>query len=74
MDVDLSEVAPRIRELDRAHRFDCGLLPQMASLKLLGIRNTRETSEIQTITQVDDLLGYREDRPSGCELPAVECV
>jgi len=31
------EVAPRIRELDRAHRFDAGLLPQMASLGLLGI-------------------------------------
>jgi alkylation response protein AidB-like acyl-CoA dehydrogenase len=31
------EVAPRIRELDRAHRFDRGLLPQMASLGLLGI-------------------------------------
>jgi glutaryl-CoA dehydrogenase (non-decarboxylating) len=31
------EVAPRIRELDRAHRFDRELLPQMASLGLLGI-------------------------------------
>jgi glutaryl-CoA dehydrogenase (non-decarboxylating) len=31
------EVAPRIRELDRAHRFDRGLLPQMAALGLLGI-------------------------------------
>src|SRR5512134_385654 len=31
------EVAPRIRELDRAHRFDRGILPQMASLGLLGI-------------------------------------
>jgi len=31
------EMAPRIRELDRAHRFDRGLLPQMASLGLLGI-------------------------------------
>ena len=31
------EVAPRIRELDRGHRFDRGLLPQMASLGLLGI-------------------------------------
>ena len=31
------EVAPRIRELDRAHKFDRGLLPQMASLGLLGI-------------------------------------
>src|SRR5215510_16544509 len=31
------EVAPRIRELDRAHQFDRGLLPQMASLGLLGI-------------------------------------
>lgn len=30
-------VAPRIRELDRAHHFDRGLLPQMASLGLLGI-------------------------------------
>jgi glutaryl-CoA dehydrogenase (non-decarboxylating) len=30
------EVAPRIRELDRQHRFDRGLLPQMASLGLLG--------------------------------------
>jgi glutaryl-CoA dehydrogenase (non-decarboxylating) len=30
------EVAPRIRDLDRAHKFDPGLLPQMASLGLLG--------------------------------------
>src|SRR5207253_2326199 len=29
-------VAPRIRELDRAHRFDRGILPQMAELGLLG--------------------------------------
>jgi glutaryl-CoA dehydrogenase (non-decarboxylating) len=31
------EVAPRIRELDRAHKFDRGILPQMAELGLLGI-------------------------------------
>src|SRR5512143_1783115 len=31
------EVAPRIRELDREHRFDPGILPQMAELGLLGI-------------------------------------
>jgi glutaryl-CoA dehydrogenase (non-decarboxylating) len=31
------EVAPRIRELDRAHRFDPNIFPQMASLGLLGI-------------------------------------
>ncbi len=31
------EVAPRIRELDRAHQFDRGILPQMAALGLLGI-------------------------------------
>ena len=31
------EVAPRIKELDRAHQFDRGLLPQMASLGLLGV-------------------------------------
>jgi glutaryl-CoA dehydrogenase (non-decarboxylating) len=31
------EVAPRIRELDRTHTFDRRLLPQMASLGLLGI-------------------------------------
>ena len=30
-------VAPRIRELDREHRFDRGLVPQMAALGLLGI-------------------------------------
>jgi glutaryl-CoA dehydrogenase (non-decarboxylating) len=30
-------VAPRIRELDRAHKFDRGILPQMADLGLLGI-------------------------------------
>jgi len=30
-------VAPRIRELDRAHQFDRNLLPQMADLGLLGI-------------------------------------
>src|ERR1044072_888731 len=31
------EVAPRIRELDRAHQFDRGIFPQMAELGLLGI-------------------------------------
>ena len=31
------EVAPRIRELDREHRFDRGVFPQMAALGLLGI-------------------------------------
>ena len=31
------EVAPRIHDLDRAHQFDRGILPQMASLGLLGI-------------------------------------
>src|ERR671919_723003 len=31
------EVAPRIRELDREHRFDRALFPQMAQLGLLGI-------------------------------------
>jgi glutaryl-CoA dehydrogenase (non-decarboxylating) len=31
------EIAPRIRELDRSHRFDRAILPQMASLGLLGI-------------------------------------
>src|SRR5215813_5400956 len=31
------EVAPKIRELDRAHKFDRGILPQMADLGLLGI-------------------------------------
>jgi glutaryl-CoA dehydrogenase (non-decarboxylating) len=30
------EVAPRIRELDRAHKFDRGILPKMAELGLLG--------------------------------------
>src|SRR6187399_3272340 len=30
------EVAPRIRELDRQHRFDPNILPQMAALGLLG--------------------------------------
>jgi glutaryl-CoA dehydrogenase (non-decarboxylating) len=30
-------VGPRIRELDRAHQFDRGILPQMAELGLLGI-------------------------------------
>src|SRR5262245_66538646 len=30
------EVAPRIRELDRQHRFDPGVFPQMADLGLLG--------------------------------------
>ena len=32
-----SVIAPCIRELDRAHRFDASILPQMASLGLLGI-------------------------------------
>jgi glutaryl-CoA dehydrogenase (non-decarboxylating) len=31
------QVAPRIRDLDRAHTFDRGILPQMAELGLLGI-------------------------------------
>ena len=30
-------VTPRIQELDRAHQFDKGLLPQMAELGLLGV-------------------------------------
>jgi glutaryl-CoA dehydrogenase (non-decarboxylating) len=30
------EIAPRIRELDRAHQFDRRILPQMAELGLLG--------------------------------------
>jgi glutaryl-CoA dehydrogenase (non-decarboxylating) len=30
------EVAPRIRELDRQHRFDPSVLPQMAQMGLLG--------------------------------------
>jgi len=30
------EIAPRIRELDREHRFDRNILPQMAELGLLG--------------------------------------
>ena len=30
------EVAPKIRELDRAHKFDRNILPQMAELGLLG--------------------------------------
>src|SRR6188472_481509 len=31
------EVAPRIRDLDRAHSFDRGVFPQMAGLGLMGI-------------------------------------
>lgn len=31
------EIAPRIKDLDRAHRFDHDILPQMANLGLLGI-------------------------------------
>jgi glutaryl-CoA dehydrogenase (non-decarboxylating) len=31
------EVAPRIRDLDREHRFDRAILPQMAELGLLGV-------------------------------------
>jgi glutaryl-CoA dehydrogenase (non-decarboxylating) len=31
------EIAPRISALDREHRFDRGILPQMADLGLLGI-------------------------------------
>ncbi|HEX2309693.1 MAG TPA: acyl-CoA dehydrogenase family protein, partial [Vicinamibacterales bacterium] len=31
------DVAPRIKELDREHRFDARLLPQMAELGLLGV-------------------------------------
>src|SRR5258706_7267708 len=35
-------VAPRIRELDRAHQFDRNLFPQMAELGLLGISVPQE--------------------------------
>src|SRR3954451_13271957 len=31
------EVAPHIKELDRQHRFDRQILPQMAALGLLGV-------------------------------------
>jgi glutaryl-CoA dehydrogenase (non-decarboxylating) len=31
------EIAPRIRELDRQHRFDPAIFPQMAALGLLGV-------------------------------------
>src|SRR4051812_25880094 len=31
------EVAPRIKELDRAHQFDRQIFPQMADLGLMGI-------------------------------------
>ncbi len=31
------EIAPRIKELDREHRFDPKILPQMADLGLLGV-------------------------------------
>ncbi len=31
------EMAPRIHDLDRAHRFDPDILPQMAALGLLGV-------------------------------------
>ena len=30
------EVAPKIKDLDREHRFDKGILPQMADMGLLG--------------------------------------
>jgi glutaryl-CoA dehydrogenase (non-decarboxylating) len=30
------EIAPRIKDLDREHRFDRGIFPQMADLGLLG--------------------------------------
>ncbi len=36
------EVAPRIRELDRAHTFDRNILSQMASIGLLGISVPQE--------------------------------
>src|SRR5690349_13035396 len=36
------EVAPRIKDLDRAHTFDPQLLPQMAELGLLGISVPQE--------------------------------
>jgi glutaryl-CoA dehydrogenase (non-decarboxylating) len=36
------EVAPRIHDLDRAHTFDPNILPQMASLGLLGISVPQE--------------------------------
>ena len=31
------DIAPKIHDLDRAHRFDPDILPQMASLGLLGL-------------------------------------
>src|SRR6478609_6860168 len=36
------EVAPRIRDLDREHRFDRTILPQMADLDLLGVSVPQE--------------------------------
>ena len=36
------EIAPRIHDLDRAHEFDPTILPQMASLGLLGISVPQE--------------------------------
>jgi glutaryl-CoA dehydrogenase (non-decarboxylating) len=36
------EVAPRIHDLDREHRFDRNVLPGMASLGLLGISVPQE--------------------------------
>lgn len=36
-DWSAKEVAPRIHDLDRAHRFERGFLKQMADLQLLGI-------------------------------------
>jgi alkylation response protein AidB-like acyl-CoA dehydrogenase len=38
------EVAPRIRDLDREHRFDPKILPQMAELGLLGAARAWTTS------------------------------
>ena len=44
------EVAPRIRELDRTHTFDRGLLPQLAELGLLGAGYPVWRTELQNGT------------------------
>ena len=54
------EVAPRIRELDRAHKFDRSVLPKMAELGLLGCSVPQEyvlDAQAQYMKPVD---GWRD--------------
>jgi hypothetical protein len=57
------EVSPKIRDLDREHRFDKALIICKGAVIYEGTR------EIHTVMQADYVLGFRQDKPLRCELP-----